>query len=480
MSAGLAELVAERARLADAHDRAKNQWHVSQPEFLAAVRPVADALAGVAERVLQTAGTPTLEIARSYMWLGDALFDLAQGRHVPFAPAVAAYRTAEPYVKVTHDPLISAKYDFNLANILLRAESSKAGLEEAVLRYERALPILQANEPAAAVRLEVDLVQARKMLELFQQLEREMQARRAELVEMIRGYTLAGLEPQKLAVVTTLLTELASLENKGDVTQALAVQDRIHDVFQELMKLTEPQQAGPRGRISAALMKLWSELTAVALTSTVEPEVRNQAFAVQQALLFAKFALTNAAEADCPRVFGGQVLPAAIEARGLLARHHLTWVTPIWPVAEVPPTLGIYVTESPDRAELAAVARPYGLEPVIDEAGRELAEARFGALRRAAVVIVYVRDAAALPAACYEVGIALVLGKPLVVLAGEGRELPFDIDLHPLSYDGSAESKERLALALERALLLPQRPPDAGSLSGMIEAARLAFTEHPE
>jgi hypothetical protein len=94
-------------------------------------------------------------------------------------------------------------------------------------------------------------------------------------------------------------------------------------------------------------------------------------------------------------------------------------------------------------------------------------------------VIADVSDAALLPAACYEIGIALVLGKPIVVVARSADALPFDIDIQPLVYGGDADSRERLRADIERALLLPQRTPDPGSLRELASAARAALPERP-
>jgi uncharacterized membrane protein YkvA (DUF1232 family) len=77
-------------------------------------------------------------------------------------------------------------------------------------------------------------------------------------------------------------------------------------------------------------------------------------------------------------------------------------------------------------------------------------------------------------------GIALVLGKPIVVVASPQTRLPFDIDLAAVNYDGSSLAQEALAEAIERALILPQRPPDAGSLRGLVEAARIRFADQPQ
>lgn len=480
MSRELPEVMAEREHLAKLHDAAKARWQLGDPAFASAVQPLVPALSRIVDDMLQLPDAPSIEVARSYMWLGDALFDLAQGRHVEFAPALAAYRAADPYVRVTRDATISAKYDANLANILLRSVTRLEHVQEAVRRYERALPQLRVVAPPLAARIEVELVQARRMLTTFEALEEEMRKRRAELVALIPTLALGSLDPTRAAAITALATELSRQESGGDLVQASALLDRIRITFQEMMLHSEPEQAGVSGRVARSLMKLWSELTTLAFTVGTAEQLRTRVFEVQQDLLLAKFELTAAADdAQRARVFVVRVLPVALRARALLSLGHLTWITPIWPVADVASALGVYVTHGVARAELASVAQRYGLEHVVEQPGRELAEARFGALRRAAVVIADVRDEAQVAATCYEIGIALVLGKPIVVVGARGARLPFDIDLAPVAYDGSAAAQDALAEAIERALILPQRPPDAGSLHALGEAARIQFEDLP-
>lgn len=479
MSRGLSELIAERAQLADQHDHAKANWQLADPQFAQAVQPLALALSRVVDDMLQIPEAPTIEVARSYMWLGDALFDLAQGRHNEFGPALQAYRAAEPYVRVTRDATLSAKYDANFANIQLRSVTRIEHVQDVVRRYERALPQLRLVAPPQAARVEVELAQAQRMLVTFQALEQEMQKRRAELVEMIPKLSVDSLDPQRAAAITALATELSRQESGGDLTQASALIERIRVTFQEMMRHSEPDHPGVAGRIARTLMKLWSELTALAFTVGTDAEVRTRAFEVQQDLLLAKFELTAAGDVQRAHVFATRVLPVTARARALLALNHLTWVSPIWPISDVVSALGVYVTHSVAREELASVAQRYGLEHVVEQPGRELAEARFGALRRAAVVIADVRDAELLPATCYEIGIALVLGKPIVVVGTQDMRLPFDIDIAPVVYDGSALARDALAEAIERALILPQRPADAGGLHGLVDAVRRQFGDLP-
>jgi hypothetical protein len=77
--------------------------------------------------------------------------------------------------------------------------------------------------------------------------------------------------------------------------------------------------------------------------------------------------------------------------------------------------------------------------------------------------------------ACYELGIALALGRALVVLAPPGSTLPSDIEIQSTTHPTDQAGWELFDDALERALLLPQRAPDQGSLASLLNAARRHF-----
>jgi hypothetical protein len=91
-------------------------------------------------------------------------------------------------------------------------------------------------------------------------------------------------------------------------------------------------------------------------------------------------------------------------------------------------------------------------------------------LRSAAVVIADLSGD--LASACYELGIALVLGKPVVVLASADA-VPFDIDVDPV------QSPDPVALgdAIDRALVLRQRVASTGSLGDLAAAVRKRFPD---
>jgi nucleoside 2-deoxyribosyltransferase len=79
----------------------------------------------------------------------------------------------------------------------------------------------------------------------------------------------------------------------------------------------------------------------------------------------------------------------------------------------------------------------------------------------------------------YELGLALALGKPMVVLTSPGEALPFDIDLSPMLIDGSDDDAPELARALDEAFYAAQRKSRGNAIpAGLAELDRLT-REHP-
>jgi len=126
MTAALTNLVQRRQAAADLHDQIRTRFHeYRSPEFARAMAPVVNTLSELT-REAQASSYPAAEVARTTMWFGDALFDMAQGGHVTWPLAVDTYRQAERFVLGANDPAMRAKYDGNLANVLMRATPSAA------------------------------------------------------------------------------------------------------------------------------------------------------------------------------------------------------------------------------------------------------------------------------------------------------------------------------------------------------------------
>ncbi len=80
-----------------------------------------------------------------------------------------------------------------------------------------------------------------------------------------------------------------------------------------------------------------------------------------------------------------------------------------------------------------------------------------GASEIAALATKFPKRARELAAAAYELGLAFALGKPVVVIGAAGETMPFDVDLSPLTLDGSDDDAALLRQAVDEAFYVLQR-----------------------
>ncbi len=183
--------------------------------------------------------------------------------------------------------------------------------------------------------------------------------------------------------------------------------------------------------------------------------------------------------------------PLALDVRDFSLRHHLTLIRPIWPsdtVVQNPHALfyagGEQVAEMLDRALAGRSLHRLTAEP-----GREPASQRWNQLRQAALgVFDFTRfkrnaslgEASGVAIVAYELGMALTLGRPAVIVASENQDLPFDLDIEPVRVNVSEQDSTALASALDEALYGLQRSRAGTSVADSIQHLRAELKSHPD
>jgi hypothetical protein len=480
------DLIEHRQQLVDRHDQALARYTVADAQFGAEVRRIVQGLAGVAESMEHAPGVSAMDKARSFMWLGDAQFDLAQGRHAPFDDAVASYERAEPYVALAHDALLRAKYCANLGNILLRGQGSDIPSLERVLQlYDEALPTLRNDLPAQAGVIGVERTRAASLLAQLRELSESLRSSARDL-DNLRELARHVLPPAFARAFTDALASLAGRAHATTLDAMMSVLEGARSKFSDLMRLVDQAApADPRLRSTQLRrlgLDLWRALMFDALRPELEPPSRDRLFACMDRVVRICHALADAgADADVTRQIElAELRPVALDAQRALARDRLGWVTPIWPLGltDRHPS-AVHLAGDAPSPRLRELCERLGFVVDAPAFGRELGEARFDALRRSALVIAEL-DArgSALAAVCYEVGIALTLGIPVLPIVGSASALPFDIDVEPLRWQDDGNDEWRLRDALDRLLALPQRRAHALDLPALVAAARKAFPAH--
>jgi hypothetical protein len=149
--------------------------------------------------------------------------------------------------------------------------------------------------------------------------------------------------------------------------------------------------------------------------------------------------------------------PFAIETRAFAARHHPLFVKPIWSVAATNSSTNkvLFAGTDDGRDLVDQTCRKLSLKLLAAPKGRSFAASRFEQIQRAFVTVFDLRaaDGPDRAAVAYELGIARTLGKPVVILASRDQQIPFDIDVEPVTLGGSSHDAEALYEAIDQAVV---------------------------
>lgn len=149
--------------------------------------------------------------------------------------------------------------------------------------------------------------------------------------------------------------------------------------------------------------------------------------------------------------------PFAVEVRNFAARHHPLLARPIWASAraQVATNSVLFSGSSKTRKRVDQICTKLGLQLISIPKGDAIALARFKQLQESNVTIfeISVRKGREQAAVAYELGIARTLGKPVVVLARHGIEVPFDIDVEPVRISGTAQDNATISEAIDQSLV---------------------------
>lgn len=152
-----------------------------------------------------------------------------------------------------------------------------------------------------------------------------------------------------------------------------------------------------------------------------------------------------------------ELRPLAFEIRNFSARMHTMMARPVWRFANVPGDTNAVFYSGPakERLSIAAACRRLGFEVMAEARGESFASARWKQLQKAATAVFDLRamDGPDMAAVTYELGIALTLGRPVVVLVAEDQTIPFDVDIDPVVVTGGPEDYAVLASAIDQSVV---------------------------
>ncbi|MGH8265582.1 MAG: hypothetical protein ACRET4_19060 [Steroidobacteraceae bacterium] len=173
--------------------------------------------------------------------------------------------------------------------------------------------------------------------------------------------------------------------------------------------------------------------------------------------------------------------PAARARHELAMTRHALIARPLWESVEYLPAVNaLFYSGAADLQEQVEVlAAPKRLYVLNTKRLQNYGQVRWDSLNSCHVALFDLRGAQEiatvaarqperareLAAAAYELGLAFALGKPVIVVAGTGEQMPFDIDLASVALEGYDEDAALLAQAIDEAFYVPQRSGRSASLS---------------
>ena len=130
------------------------------------------------------------------------------------------------------------------------------------------------------------------------------------------------------------------------------------------------------------------------------------------------------------------------------------------------------------RQQISKICRELGLQLMSAPTGENIAASRWKQLQKANTTVfdLSVRNESSRAAVAYELGIALTLGKPVVVLAKKDQDIPFDVDVEPILLSGTAQDKSTISEAIDRSLVWAMPRPRS---SGVLATVEHVLTRYP-
>jgi len=222
--------------------------------------------------------------------------------------------------------------------------------------------------------------------------------------------------------------------------------------------MTEPQPESRAGRLLPIFASLKRHLLAEKGRSMLPSEEARVGSDLLTRLVKLEARVREVA-ADEQRVAGleGEVWRLAVDVQQYARRYHLVLARPDFAMVQTH-TEGksLFLSGGEELHEVADVLAERDELRLFTDAGRgDRAQGRWNQLCSASVGVfdVGVREGAKLAQVCYELGLALALGKPSVVVARPGDVLPFDVNLKPVNLSGvAATDSEALDQAIHHAL----------------------------
>jgi hypothetical protein len=500
-----------RTDLLARQDAALDRWpQGNSPEFLLEVTAVASELENLA-RDADTAGGDTIERVRNWRFVGDAYADLVVDNDAKrWRDAADAYQRADALLEGSDNPVERMKLDFRYGRALFglsNAGKNAALVHDARDRFISALGLARVHMPEVVPDVEQSVADTEQVLAIATQitgLDAKIGQLNEELASQGQGSTSeqTGWPSEFQDLFGQLQNVYQNDVQAGKVTpvrqQAL---NPILDQLGELLKY-RPSDLGEMTSQGSELRELMARMTPM-LGSTgqgLAASSKSRADAVWRRFSAIKTFLVQ----DVTRPHGGSetqfygmelyqrcghadtfihqhgnddlwirtherdaLRQLALDVQTYSLRNHLTFAQPIWPsppLAQEPSSVS-YSGGAKTQLLVADACERTGLDLLASQAAKDYAIMRWDQMRASHVAVfdftnyrvpnlaqpVDLAETGPLAAISYELGIALTLGRPVVVIANEGQNLPFDVDITPIRLHADGQDEDRIAEGLDDA-----------------------------
>jgi len=387
-------------------------------------------------------------------------------------------------------PLIS-EVDRNYAEAEALKEELKKGanLSEIIMKAREIMKQgggvhgLIGRVQAFLSQLPPELQQSEKFTEIRQKMDAltelalgggPMDSQEAQIVQMLRDRIEAELQQGNVSedraeTMRGLLGQLGTVLS-GDDEDVQVLMERVRKLretaearFDTLHYLSHGIPRPPEGSRAAELVEICWRLRRFLIEEMNRP---NKGPAESKEVLDLNVRATRVdkriyeANADNKRaefVDKEEFRPLALTVRGFSARTHSMLAKPIWPLARsAVDTNAVYYAGSVDRQGLVAgICHKLGLTIMQTPSGEDVANVRWKQLQSAMTTVFDLgfEDGPARAAVAYELGIALTIGKPTVILATKEWPPPFDVNLEPVILHGDRDDENNLAAAIDRSIV---------------------------
>ncbi|HCY77484.1 MAG TPA: hypothetical protein DHV28_16330 [Ignavibacteriales bacterium] len=152
-----------------------------------------------------------------------------------------------------------------------------------------------------------------------------------------------------------------------------------------------------------------------------------------------------------------ELRPLSLEVRNFSSRFNTMPARPLWKVMDTTvDTNAIFFSGTENtRVIIEAACQRIGLKIMREPTGETYTCARWIQLQKSITTIFDLRvtDGPGMAQVNYELGMALTLGKPIVILVAEGQVLPFDVEIEPIALNGGNQDVSDIATAIDRSMV---------------------------